>query len=1726
MVKGRKDMVKKIIFLLILFSYFIFSEAIQTQYIKNSEISPSYSKSFNISFSKIEFGKTGDFDSVIVDDCEWDYRGGLAIPYKAISFEIDGEYDVYSAEILDYKTIDIDKNINLLRNEEAKIIDSFFPGIFLECGYSKNRGKTLISVIVFPFQYNPVKNKGIFLKEGVIEIKYGKDEEKESKKISLDYTVKATRRATPIPEECIIITPSRYADLAQRLKNLHENQSGIGDKVSTRIFTTEQIASLRYGETDQPPLASFPDSLCPDGGFSNRTGTDYPNRENILAKRYNDTLARKILSFLLDLADAPGYYNSPDPPYTGEGYYTGRNVQHILILGNAVDVPPSYYIHAPYWDISKDTYNAWVPTDYFYACAGKDGITSLNPYYSVGRIPVVDIDNILISGLVVVSVDTTNRRITANLAFNPGDLSGKQVVMRSGNAAGRYLDISSYSWAGGVLTLNFLPTAKMDGVAVNDRFDIVDTDAKYTQLAQIVTKLENWVNSINQDYSYFKNISFAGNNGVEYIEAKWLGSPGITNTGFASTFYWDELSSLEVINTIDKLEEGGDGNSYVAGLGVKKYFESNLDANGNKIQNQDYGYLKQDIENALNNQTNHENGIFYFSGDGGTDYLFLSDGIISSDNLLNYSSSTKNNIFISHALNSAKFDREIWNAPGITYSLGIASLLSQSCSIAYFGPVRGTVYQLIWNISEKGILNYSQKYANELTKLFVKYYHRKGEKVKISDIITNAQREYWTKNQSNWDLYHFRTLVQFSLLGDPVLYIPYPDYPASEYVNLPDASCLNSDRVNSDNFSVYEVPDNSTRNVNISFNSESPSLRCTLVDPRYFTADSCNIAGGTGNISLTFDDKDEGRTDTTNGPGLYFLKVEQKEKDKNYYTKETRIYWEIVNHFEPEGDILLIDDDQPRRYTTYPDDPWFSVMVMPGFPHYPDVENYYEEALQDNDIMRVDQPGGTKKYKVWHVENKDGSNGPGQGRHGEVTYDVLRSYIGSGKVVIWFTGCDWLTTLKQKERDAIQQFLNNGGKLFITGQDIGYNIGSTPFYQNVLRARYVQDNIRLYNIDGISIDDLSGQFSDIVITGGDGAFNQYWPSEIDPQSGASVIFLYDPTGGSGKRNSSGAAGIKYYDSSTGGAFVYLSFGFEAINNRDGYSNGRKWVLKKILEWLGSPTPTGVFRAVPGDGQVFLSWVFPDATNTNILILYKVETGYPTGTPQNGQTYQPGQTIEDGTVLYVGTATSYTHTGLTNGITYYYTAYVYDSATKTYKFLGNASATPQAGGGQPPGPGELPPPTNLMATARWTGSMWVVDLSWQDNSTDEEGFKIERKVSGGDYSEIATVGPNVRNYTDDNNGTGLTENTTYTYRVRAFRGSTYSSYSNEASTTTTLMLPPENLQAIGGEKSMFLMWQSTTSNQLGFEIERKHPTPLNPNDSYNLIGTVGSEQRTYSDLFVYPDGRPYYYRVRAYNQTDKTDYSNEAWGIPTAFPFNENPSNLQAFGGWNSIVVRWDDNTQNESYYYVELWWKRIPSDTTLPDTVVAVKGYQSYPYTGLVEVTITESSIFQKGGRWYIRVNALHKTPGYGFSWYARPSDDFPNKPSIPSGLRDDQKTKYYYVWVELPEIPSGGGGGGGCFIASVCFGENSWQVRIFKEFRDKILIRNLIGKNFINFYYTHSPKFAKFLKENKFLILPVKFSLYILLIPVILILNFKVLLPLFILVFLLRYNKKRCQAR
>jgi hypothetical protein len=99
------------------------------------------------------------------------------------------------------------------------------------------------------------------------------------------------------------------------------------------------------------------------------------------------------------------------------------------------------------------------------------------------------------------------------------------------------------------------------------------------------------------------------------------------------------------------------------------------------------------------------------------------------------------------------------------------------------------------------------------------------------------------------------------------------------------------------------------------------------------------------------------------------------------------------------------------------------------------------------------------------------------------------------------------------------------------------------------------------------------------------------------------------------------------------------------------------------------------------------------------------------------------------------------------------------------------------------------PSELVATAAGSDA---IDLHWSDNSAYEDGYEIRRMYcyedwySGGwycDYYTIATVGRDVRSYSD----TGLNPFESYSYIVVAFKDNSdlrgYSDWSNEASATT-------------------------------------------------------------------------------------------------------------------------------------------------------------------------------------------------------------------------------------------------------------------------------------------------------------------------------------------------------
>ena len=88
------------------------------------------------------------------------------------------------------------------------------------------------------------------------------------------------------------------------------------------------------------------------------------------------------------------------------------------------------------------------------------------------------------------------------------------------------------------------------------------------------------------------------------------------------------------------------------------------------------------------------------------------------------------------------------------------------------------------------------------------------------------------------------------------------------------------------------------------------------------------------------------------------------------------------------------------------------------------------------------------------------------------------------------------------------------------------------------------------------------------------------------------------------------------------------------------------------------------------------------------------------------------------------------------------------------------------------------PSNLSAQV---ASCTQVDLDWDDNSGNEQGYKVYR-----DGSYVGQVGANGETYHD----TLVSENTSYSYYVKAFRGSIVSDASNTVNIATPACPPPQ------------------------------------------------------------------------------------------------------------------------------------------------------------------------------------------------------------------------------------------------------------------------------------------------------------------------------------------------
>ena len=289
--------------------------------------------------------------------------------------------------------------------------------------------------------------------------------------------------------------------------------------------------------------------------------------------------------------------------------------------------------------------------------------------------------------------------------------------------------------------------------------------------------------------------------------------------------------------------------------------------------------------------------------------------------------------------------------------------------------------------------------------------------------------------------------------------------------------------------------------------------------------------------------------------------------------------------------------------------------------------------------------------------------------------------------------------------------------------------------------------------------------------------------------------------------------------------------------------GYNLIIKFLTYKENSPNaPSNLTATATSCTNVNLAWT-DNADN---------ETGFKIERKESGGTYTEIATVTANT-------TTYSDTTAVAQKAYYYRVMAYNS-------FGNSSYTNEANVTTPACGAAPSKPINLIASAI---SSSEINLSWSDNSDNEDGFKIERKELGGTYTEIKTLAANVTSYSD----TGLNPDTTYYYRIRAYNSFGHSDYSNEANATTkpagTAPSKPSNLTGIANSTSeISLTWTDNSGNEDGFKLERKAE-----GGSYTEIKTLSSNATSFTDSSVSPD-KTYTYRVRSFNSIGYSDYSNE------------------------------------------------------------------------------------------------------------------------------------------------------------------------------------------------------------------------------------------------------------
>ena len=299
--------------------------------------------------------------------------------------------------------------------------------------------------------------------------------------------------------------------------------------------------------------------------------------------------------------------------------------------------------------------------------------------------------------------------------------------------------------------------------------------------------------------------------------------------------------------------------------------------------------------------------------------------------------------------------------------------------------------------------------------------------------------------------------------------------------------------------------------------------------------------------------------------------------------------------------------------------------------------------------------------------------------------------------------------------------------------------------------------------------------------------------------------------------------------------------------------------------LGAPDVPHSLDAMPGNGQVMLSWVQPSG-----------------GAEVTDYEYE--QDVSGTWISTGSTDTSYTVTGLTNGQSYTFRVRAANSAGRSAASTASASVTPATVPGAP---------TGLSATV----SHEQVELNWTAPASNGgepiTGYEYEQ---GGSGTWISTGGT-ATSYTV----MGLTNGQPYRFRVRALNsvGAGAASAASPNVTPATEPDAPTGLSATVSDQEVDLIWTAPASN--GGAMITDYEYELDFSGTWTSTGGTA----TSTTVTGLTNGQSYDFRVRAVNRAGAGLESFSQSATPTSTVVApDTPTNLSATPGNLQVMLSW------------------------------------------------------------------------------------------------------------------------------------------------------------------------------------------------------------------------------